>query len=108
MYYKNIYRHGCKSFNKKFDQFLENNPDYGHDDDYIGTCEEDSYCRSDFDIEEELERACALGALEDDGLTKLGQLSPEEIYYLLVLYYDDQTANEYLEEIEYFEEEAVA
>ena len=79
MYYKNIYRHGCKSFNKKFDQFLENNPDYGHDDDYIGTCEEDSYCRSDFDIEEELERACAVGALEDDGLTKLGQLTPEEI-----------------------------
>ena len=108
MYYKTIYRHGCKSFNKKFDEFLKYNPDYGHDDDYIGTCEEDSYYRSDFDIEEELERTCAIGALEDDGLTKLGQLSPEEIYYLLVLYYDDQTANEYLEEIEYFEEEAVA
>ena len=25
MYYKTIYRHGCKSFNKKFDQFFYKN-----------------------------------------------------------------------------------
>ena len=64
--------------------------------------------RSDFDIEEELERACAVGALEDDGLTKLGQLTPEEIYFLLVEHYTYDDANDYLAEIGYYRVERVA
>ena len=97
MYYKEIYNNGQETFNKKFDYFLKYNPDFGHEDD-----------KTDFEIEEELEADCARSAFEDDGCSKVGFLSPEEIYYLLALYYDDETANEYLEEIEYFEIEAVA
>ena len=56
------------------------------------------------DIEEELAR----GAYEDDGYTKLGQLTPEEIYFLLVEHYTYDEANEYLAEIEYYSVERVA
>ena len=56
------------------------------------------------DIEEELAR----GAYEDDGYTKLGQLSPEEIYFLLVEHYTYDEANDYLTEIEYYEIKRVA
>lgn len=56
------------------------------------------------DIQEELAR----GAYEDDGYTKLGQLEPEEIYFLLVEHYTYDDANDYLREIECYEIEAVA
>ena len=56
------------------------------------------------DIEEELAR----GAYEDDGYTKLGQLTPEEIYFLLVEHYTYDEANDYLTEIEYYEIKRVA
>lgn len=58
----------------------------------------DDYC----DEQEELAR----GAYEDDGYTKLGQLTPEEIYFLLVEHYTYEEANEYLAGFE--EDEAVA
>ena len=58
----------------------------------------DEYC----DTEEELAR----GAYEDDGCTSLGQLTPEEIYFLLVEHYTYEEANEYLAGFE--EDEAVA
>ncbi len=58
----------------------------------------DDYC----DEQEELAR----GAYEDDGYTKLGQLTPEEIYFLLVEHYTYDEANEYLAGFE--EDEAVA
>ena len=108
MYYKEIYTKGEQLYNKRFDEFIKNNPDYGHEDDYIGTCEEDSYYRSEFSIEEELDEECAVNALEDDGYSRIGQLTPEEIYYMLASHYSDETANEYLAEIEYFKYEAVA
>lgn len=57
-----------------------------------------------YDTQEELAR----GAYEDDGYTKLGQLEPEEIYFLLVEHYTYDDANDYLREIEYYEIEAVA
>lgn len=60
----------------------------------------DDYC----DEQEELAR----GAYEDDGYTKLGQLTPEEIYFLLVEHYTYDEANEYLAEIEYYSVERVA
>ena len=56
------------------------------------------------DIEEELAR----GAYEDDGYTKLGQLTPEEIYFLLVEHYTYDEANDYLTEIEYYKIKRVA
>lgn len=58
------------------------------------------YC----DKEEELAR----GAYEDDGYTKLGQLTPEEIYFLLVEHYTYDDANDYLAEIGYYRVERVA
>lgn len=60
----------------------------------------DDYC----DEQEELAR----GAYEDDGYTKLGQLTPEEIYFLLVEHYTYEEANEYLAEYEYYTGERVA
>lgn len=58
------------------------------------------YC----DEEEELAR----GAFEVDGYTKLGQLTPEEVYFLLVEYYTYDDADDYLREIEYYAVERVA
>ena len=55
-----------------------------------------------FDTQEELAR----GAYEDDGYTSIGQLTPEEIYFLLVEHYTYDEANEYLAGFE--EDEAVA
>ena len=46
---------------------------------------------------EELEERCAKSAHEDDGYTfEFGQLTPEEIYFLLVEHYTYEEANEYL------------
>ena len=56
---------------------------------------------------EKLEESCAKSAHEDDGYTfEFGQLTPEEIYFLLVEHYTYEEANEYLAGFE--EDEAVA
>jgi len=52
-----------------------------------------------FDIQEELAR----GAYEDDGYTKLGSLTYEEIYFLLIEHYTIDEANEYLSEYRFYE-----
>ena len=57
-----------------------------------------------YDEQEELAR----GAFEDDGYTELGQLTPEEVYFLLVEHYTYDDANDYLKEIEYYTVERVA
>lgn len=57
-----------------------------------------------YDEQEELAR----GAYEDDGYTELGQLTPEEIYFLLVEHYTYDEANDYLTEIEYYKIKRVA
>ena len=56
-----------------------------------------------YDEQEELAR----GAFEDDGYTELGQLTPEEVYFLLVEHYTYDDANDYLKEIEYYTVERV-
>ena len=57
----------------------------------------------------ELTQRCAKSALEDDGYTsEFGQLTVEEMYFLLIEGYDYEVANDYLREIEYYETEAVA
>ncbi len=53
------------------------------------------YC----DTQEELAR----GAYEDDGYTKLGSLTYEEIYFLLIEHYTIDEANEYLDEYKFYE-----
>ena len=58
------------------------------------------YC----DTQEELAR----GAYEDDGYTKLGSLTYEEIYFLLVEHYSLDDANEYLDEYKFYELGVVA
>ena len=51
----------------------------------------------------------AKDAYEYDGYTDLGQLEPEEVYFLIVEYYDYDEADKYLADIEYYENtEAVA
>ena len=107
MFNNTIYTKGCKSLEKKIEAFIEANPEYGHDGDYIGDLWSTTI-KSDLDIAYEFEKECAEDAYNNDGYTKVGQCSAEEIYYLFVEYYDDETANEYLDEIEYFEDEAVA
>ena len=57
-----------------------------------------------YDTQEELAR----GAYEDDGYTELGQLTPEQIYFLLVEHYTYDEANDYLAEIGYYRVERVA
>ncbi len=50
----------------------------------------------------------AKDAYEYDGYTDLGQLEPEEVYFLIVEYYDYDEADRYMKEIGYYENEAVA
>ena len=84
---KEVYNKGDKLVNERIKEELPN-------------LSFQEYC----DEEEELAR----GAYEDDGYTKLGQLTPEEIYFLLVEHYTYDEANEYLTEIEYYEIKRVA
>lgn len=60
------------------------------------------------DEHSEKEEELARGAYEDDGYTKLGQLTPEEVYFLLIEHYTIDDANEYLAEIGYYRVERVA
>ena len=50
----------------------------------------------------------ARDAYEYDGYTDLGQLEPEEVYFLIVEYYGYDEADRYMKEIGYYENEAVA
>lgn len=107
MFNNTLYSKGYRSLENKINAFIEANPEYGHDSDYIGD-EYSTTIRSDEDIAEELERECAEDAYINDGYTRLGQLTVEEIFFLFTEHYDNETAYEYLEEVEYFETEAVA
>ena len=89
MFYEAIFDEGNKRLDERFDEFFAVNPD----------CSE---------TEDELVDELAEDAYENDGYTRMGRLTPEEMYCLLYMYHDLETANEYLEEIEYFEIEAVA
>lgn len=62
----------------------------------------------DRDERDEVSERCAKDAYEDDGYTELGSLEAEEVYFLIVEYYDYDEADRYLKEIGYYENEAVA
>ena len=102
-----LYSKGYSSLENRINAFIKANPEYGHDSDYISD-EFSTTIRSDEDIAEELERECAEDAYINDGYTRLGQLTVEEVFFLFTEHYDDKTANEYLEEVEYYTTEAVA
>ena len=64
----------------------------------------------EIDEREEVSDRCAKDAFEYDGYTEdFGRLEPEEVYFLIVEYYDYDEADRYLSETEYYENtEAVA
>ena len=107
MYYREIYKKGFESFEDKVERFMKLNPDWGHEDDHIGDIFSTTI-RRDIDIAYDLEIECAEDAYLNDGHTRIGQCTVEETYFLIVEHYGEDAANEYLEEIEYYELGAVA
>lgn len=82
---KAVYNEGCKRFEARFPKDIN------------------------IDEADEITQKCAKSAYEDDGYTSVfGQLTVEEMYFLLIEGYDYEVANGYLAEIEYYEIEAVA